>query len=248
MIRTVIIDDEKNVRELVKNILNDLCPGVEVVGDADGVKSGLELIQNTRTDLLLLDIKMQDGTGFDLIAQYKGEPFRIVFITAYEEYAIKAIKLSAVDYILKPIAPEDLKNAIGKAEHLLAAEHEMKVKTLLGNLNNHLHDDKKIVLRTHDKLHYIPVGDIIYCESDNSYSTFYLKDKTSIIVSRTLKEFEDILAGYGFYRPHKSYLINLKHIRAYDKTDGGNIIMSDQLVIPISDKKKEEFLNLMENL
>jgi two-component system, LytTR family, response regulator len=248
MIRTVIIDDEKNVRELIRNILSDLCPGVEVVGEADGVNSGLKLIKDSHPDLLLLDIKMEDGTGFDLMAQYKGEPVRIVFITAYEEYAIRAIKLSAVDYILKPIAPQDLKNAIEKTEHLLAAEHEMKVKTLLGNLNNHLHDDKKIVLRTHDKLHYIPVGDIIYGESDSSYSTFYLKDKTAIIVSRTLKEFEDILAGYGFYRPHKSYLINLKHIRAYDKTEGGNIIMAEQSVIPISDKKKEEFLNLMENL
>ena len=248
MIRTVIIDDEKNVRELIKNILNDLCPGVEVVGEADGVSSGLRLIKDSHPDLLLLDIKMEDGTGFDLVAEYKGEPVRIVFITAYEEYAIRAIKLSAVDYILKPIAPQDLKNAIEKTEHLLAVDHEMKVKTLLGNLNNHLHDDKKIVLRTHDKLHYVSVGDIIYGESDSSYSRFHLSDKTVIMVSRTMKEFEEILSGYSFYRPHKSYLINLKHIRAYDKTDGGNIIMADQSVIPISDKKKEEFLSLMEKL
>lgn len=246
MMRVVIIDDEKNVRDLIRNILNDTCTGIVVVGEADGVGTGLKVLYNTRPDLLLLDIKMADGTGFDLMAQYKGQPFRVVFITAYEEYAIQAIKLSAVDYILKPISPRDLKIAIEKAEHLIATEHELKIKTLLGNLNTIPFEEKKIVIRTHDKLYYVPVGDIIYAESDSSYSKFYLIDKTSIVVSRTLKEFEEILTGYRFYRPHKSYLINLKHIRAFDKTDGGSIVMSDHTVIPISDKKKDEFLNMME--
>lgn len=248
MIRTIIIDDENHIRVLIKSILSEKCPDVEIVGEADGVQKGLDLLSATSPDLLLLDVRMEDGTGFDLIARYKGKPVRVIFITAYEEYAIRAIKLSAVDYILKPIAPDELVKAIEKAGQLLTADHDLKMKTLLGNLNTNYPNDKKIVFRTHDKLHYVPVNDIIYGESDSSYSKFYLSDKTSIIVSRTLKEFEEILSVYGFYRPQKSYIINLKHIRAYEKSDGGSIIMSEGSVIPISDKKREEFLSLMERL
>lgn len=248
MIRTVIIDDEFLVRSLIRDILKEFCPIVEVVGEAGGVESGLNLISLNQPDLVLLDIKMEDGSGFDLIQRYHGEPFKVIFVTAYEEYAIRAIKLSAVDYILKPISPEELKVAVEKAVTLLATDQQLKMKTLLGNIGNSLPDDKKIVLKTHDKLHYIIIHDILYCESDSSYTKFYLSDQTSVMVSRTLKEFEDILTGYGFYRPHKSFLINLRHIKAFEKSDGGYVILSDKSMVPVSDKKKEEFFRIMEKM
>lgn len=248
MIRTVIIDDETLVRSLIRNLLKEHCQEVVVAGEADGVETGLKMIRQTHPDLVLLDIKMEDGSGFDLMRQYQGDPFKVIFITAYEEYAISAIKLSAVDYILKPISPEELKNAIQKTGQLLAVDHDLKVRTLLGNINNPKQEDKKLVLRTHEKYHYIHVHDILYCESDSSYTKFFLSDKTMILVSRTLKEFEEILAGYGFYRPQKSFLINLRHIKAYEKSDGGCIILSDNSTVPISDKKKDEFLRMMEKM
>lgn len=248
MIRTVIIEDETLVRSLIRNLLKENCHDAEVVGEADGVETGLKMILQTHPDLVLLDVKMEDGSGFDLIRQYQGDPFKVIFITAYEEFAIRAIKLSAVDYILKPISPEELKKAIEKTGQLLAADYDMKVRTLLGNINNPSNGDKKIVLRTQEKYHYINVHDILYCESDSSYTKFFLYDKTMIMVSRTLKEFEEILAGYGFYRLQKSFLINLRQIKAYEKSDGGCIILSDNSKVPISEKKKEEFLRIMEKL
>jgi two-component system LytT family response regulator len=247
MIRTVIIDDESLVRSLIRNLLSQHCPQVEVAGEADGVESGLKTIHQTQPDLVLLDVKMGDGTGFDLMGRYAGDPFKVVFITAYEEYAIQAIKLSAVDYILKPVSYGELKSAIEKTSHLLKSDHDQKVKTLLENISNPS-QDKKIVLKTQEKYHYIPVHDILYCESDSSYTTFHLSDKSKITISRTLKEFEEMLTIYGFYRPQKSFLINLRHIRAYEKNDGGMIVLSDNSTIPISDKKKDEFLRIMDKM
>lgn len=248
MIKTVIIDDETLVRLLIRNLLKEHCEEVEVVGEADGVETGLNMIRQSHPDLVLLDVKMEDGSGFDLMRQYQGDPFKVIFITAYEEYAIRAIKLSAVDYILKPISPEELKNAIEKTGHLLAADYDLKVRTLLGNINNPTQEGKKIVLKTHEKYHYVQVHDILYCESDSSYTKFYLSDKTMVMVSRTLREFEEILAGYGFFRPQKSFLINLRHIKAYEKSDGGCIILSDNSTVPISDRKKDEFLRIMDKM
>ena len=248
MIRVVIIDDEDLVRVLLRDILKFRCPEVEIVGEASGIKSGLEVLGKVRPDLVLLDVKLEDGTGFELLQQCSGVDFKVIFITAFEEYALKAIRLSAVDYILKPIAPDELKNAIEKASLMLIADQEQKLKTLVSNLGNATNGNKKIVLKTHDKFHFIPVNEIYYCESDSSYTKFYLQDGNEIMVSRTLKEFEEILMDHGFYRTHKSFLINLKHIRAFQKSDGGYIIMVNNSRIPLSDKKKEEFLRLMENM
>lgn len=248
MLRTIIIDDEENIRILLRGIIKSNCPDVEVVAEAGSVKEAFESIKSLNPDLILLDIKLGDGTGFGLLEEFEKIDFRIIFVTSYEEYALKALKLSAVDYIMKPVIADELVAAIDKTRHLIGNGEEQPVKVLVDNSKSPNHQDKKLVLKTADKFHFVPVGDIIRCESDSSYTKFFLSDNTSILISRTMKEFEDILTGFGFFRPFKSDLINLKYIKAFDKTDGGFIVMKDNSRVPLSDKKREEFFRLMEGL
>jgi two-component system LytT family response regulator len=248
MLRTIIIDDEENIRILLKGILQSHCLDVEVVAEAGSVAEAREAIRAFRPDLLLLDIRLGDGTGFGLLEKFEKIDFRIIFITSYEEYALKALKLSAVDYIMKPVIADELAAAIIKARKLIGSGQEQAFKVLVSNSKSHGNQDKKIVLRTADKFHFVPVSDIIRCESDSSYTKFFFTDHSSILISRTLKEFEEILAEFGFFRPFKSDLINIRHIKAYDKSGGGFIIMTDNSRVPISDRKKEEFFRLIEGL
>jgi two-component system LytT family response regulator len=248
MLRTIIIDDEENIRILLRGILKTHCTDVDVVAEAGSVAQAYEAIRAFKPDLLLLDIRLGDGTGFGLLEKFEKIDFRIIFVTSYEEYALKALKLSAVDYIMKPVIADELVAAIDKTRHLIGKGEEQPVKVLVDNSKNPNNQDKKLVLKTADKFHFVPVGDIIRCESDSSYTKFLLADNTSILISRTMKEFEDILTGFGFFRPFKSDLINLKHIKAFNKTDGGFIIMTDNSRVPLSDRKREEFFRLMEGL
>jgi two-component system, LytTR family, response regulator len=248
MLRTIIIDDEENIRILLRGILHSHCPYADIVAEASSVAEARIAIEKYKPDLILLDIRLGDGTGFGLLEKFEKIDFRIIFVTSYEEYALKALKLSAVDYIMKPVIADELVAAIDKTRKLIGEGEEQAFKVLVSNSKSQGNQDKKIVLRTADKFHFVPVGDIIRCESDSSYTKFFLSDNTSILISRTMKEFEDILTGFGFFRPFKSDLINLKHIKAFDKTDGGFIIMTDNSRVPLSDRKREEFFRLMEGL
>ena len=237
-----------NIRMLLKELLAGCCPDVEVVAEAGNIKASVELIRRLHPDLVLLDIKLEDGSGFELLEKLGSHDFSIIFITAYEEFAVKAFRQSAVDYILKPVVPEELAAAVNKARIALQHENNDRIRLATNNTNNNQNQEKKIVLRTVEKFHFVKVNDIIRCESDNTYTTFFLSDHTSILVSKTLKDFEGILCDFGFYRPHKSFLINLKHIKAFEKSDGGFIIMNDESRIPLSDKKRAEFFLMMEQL
>jgi two-component system LytT family response regulator len=248
MLRTIIIDDEANIRSLLKEILLHRCPDVEVVAETGSISASLEAIQRLNPDLVLLDILLEDGTGFELLEKLGSPGFRLIFITASEDYALKAFRLCAVDYIVKPIDPEQLVEAIAKARTVISNGNENPIRVLMSNRNNPGGQEKKIVLRTADKFHFVSVGDIVRCESDSSYTTFFLTDSSSIVISKTLKEFEELLNEFGFYRPHKSFLINLKCIKAFEKSDGGFIIMTDESKVPLSDKKREEFFRIMEHL
>jgi two-component system, LytTR family, response regulator len=248
MIRTVIIDDEVNIRTLVREILQNQCPDVEVVAEAGSISASLEAIRKYNPGLVLLDIRLEDGTGFDLLEKISSPTFCIIFITAFEEYALKALRLSAVDYILKPVIPEELVSAIEKARRLIKPDPDERFKVLVDNVRGGASHERKIVLRTSDKFHFVNVGDIIRCESDSSYTTFFFLNREPVIVSKTLKDFEEMLCEFGFYRPHKSYLLNLGLIKAYERSDGGYIIMCDDSKIPLSDKKREEFFRLMERI
>lgn len=234
MLRTIVIEDEELIRKMIVNMVKNI-PIVNFIGDAGSVTEGVILANTTKPDLILLDVQLQDGTGFNLIERLKTKT-KIIFITAYDEYAIKAIKVGALDYILKPIDEEELENTIQK----IYAENEQKAENIEGiaAINTNLN---KLLLRTQEGLHVIDIDEIMYCQGEGSYTLFFLKDAKKITVSKPLKDYETILPNKRFARCHQSYIVNLKEIIRIDKSD--IIIMKDKTEIPISSRKKKWFLD-----
>jgi two-component system LytT family response regulator len=249
MIKAVIIDDEPEIRELNQALLKENFPAIELVGQADSVKSGIELIKKTQPDLVLLDIELKNGSGFEILQKLRPFKFKTIFVTGFNDYAIKAIKFSAIDYIVKPVNEVEFRQAVQSALDLIESELSTEMQS-----NNFLDDFKKenqlkkIVLRTSEALHIVDVLDIMYCRSDNSYTTFYLSSNEKIVVSKSLREYDDLLKGYSFIRPHQSYLVNLNHVKKVDKSDGGFIIMKNAAEIPVSIRQKKHLINMLENL
>ncbi len=245
MIRTIIIDDEENVRNTTRKILSELRQDIEIAGEAGDVNSGIKLIKNSKFDLLLLDIKLPDGTGFDILEKLSKIDFKIIFITAFEEFAIKAFKFSAVDYILKPLSAFDLINSIDKVIHLLQAEYSLKLNTLISNNHSNNNNEKRLVLKSIDKIHVIKIKEIYRCESDQSYCHFYLADSTKLTISKPLKEYDDLLKEYDFFRVHKSHMVNMAYIKRFERTEGGYVIMDDDSRIPVSFRKRDELISVL---
>lgn len=248
MIRAVIIDDEPATRVALSALLREHCPDVTIAREAGSVEEGFRIISEVRPDLVFLDIRMQDGSGFDLLKKFDKVDFHVIFVTAYEEYAIKAFRFSAIDYLLKPVDADELISAMAKFRQQAHAERDLRVKTMINNLRFQEKHHKKIVLRTSEKFHFVEVTDIIYCESDGNYTTFFLRNHNQVIVSRPLKEFEELLSDYAFFRPHKSFLVNLSYLTGFEKSEGGYIILKDDVKIPVSYRKKDEFLKIVEGL
>jgi len=246
MIRTLIIDDEENNRLRLKNMINEHFPQINVVGEADGVETGLAAITNSNPEVVLLDIKMADGDAFDLLEKVKSVSFKIIFVTAYEEYALRAIKFSALDYLLKPVSVDDLKTAFLKAENQILDELRLQLSTLQSNLQTT--KNKTLALRTSEKIYLLDVNDIIRCEADRNYTYFFVNEQKKHIASQPMKEFEDLLVDFGFIRIHKSHLINISYIASFDKTDGGYVILKDKTEIPVSRRKKTELMELFSRL
>jgi len=245
--KLVIIDDEARARKSIADILKFSQHKLDVAAEADGVKSGVEAIKKHKPDLILLDIDMPDGTGFDLLKAMDYIHFKIIFITAYEEFAVKAFDFSAIDYILKPADPKKLLEAINKVHQIVKQENiNLKLNALFANLDNVNPDSKKLILKTAEKIYLINTRDIIRCESDMGYTQFFMVDGEKILVSRNLKDYEDMLNGLGFFRIHQSHLVNLKFIDYYDKTEGGSVRMKDKSMLPLARRKKESFLKLIE--
>ncbi|MEY4216631.1 MAG: hypothetical protein RLZZ68_1087 [Bacteroidota bacterium] len=247
MKRILIIDDEKRIRDFVKRMVDSFGFDVEVYTDGENVETGLKAIQELKPDIVFLDIQMPDGTGFDLLNQVGEKNFELIFITAFQEYAIMAIKFSALDYILKPIDAEELKTALQNAlDTIDFKKEETQYEALTHNLNTH--QKRKLVLKTQESVHVVDLNEIIRCEADKNYTFFYLNSGKKILVSRTLKDFELLLANHGFFRVQQSHLINLEYIDRYDKSEGGSVIMKDGAAVPLSTAKKEQFFQLLENL
>lgn len=249
MIRIIIIDDEKRVAESIARMFDQEGGGFSVIGIAHSVKTGVDLINKYKPDLVTLDINLPDGSGFDVLKQVEDRDFNIIFITAFEDHALKAIKFSALDYILKPIDEFEFSEALQKAKTMHKAEkNRLMLDTFLSGFNNKPKDQKKIVLKTVDDIHLVNVEDIIRCESDGNYTTFHLKSKKRLVVSKNLKEFEDLLIDYSFFRAHHSHLINLNYIDRYHKADGGLVYMTDKSEIPVSVRRKERLLKVFSRL
>ncbi len=245
MYSVAVIDDESRARETLIDILGLSPIDLTIVGEADSVESGYQLISQKNPDLVLLDINLTDGTGFDLLKRFNQINFKIIFITAHEEHAITAFKFSAIDYILKPVVAGDLLKAVEKATQAIRKEDtELKLSALLANLDK----IKKIVLKTAESIHIINVRNIIRCEADVNYTNFFLNNSEHLLVSRTLKEFAEMLEPAGFYRTHQSHLVNLDHVSRFDKSEGGHLVLDDESIVPVSQRKREELFRIFENM
>lgn len=249
MIKALIIDDVEKARIALKSDLKNYCPDVEILGEADGVESGLALIRSLKPSLIFLDIKMADGSGFDLLEKLRNDhlnSLQVIFTTAYDEFAIKAFKYSAIDYLLKPIDPDDLVQAVKKVKQTESTDFlKENLSVLLENMKGLQSSSKRIALNSIDKVQIVNVSDIIQCESQRNYTLFYLLGNKQVLVTRTLKEFEDMLESDGFLRVHHSHLINLKHLKEFIKTDGGYAIMSDNSQVPVSVRKREHLMKIL---
>jgi two-component system LytT family response regulator len=248
MLRTVIIDDENHVRETIGRLLAMHCPQVKVVGEANGVESGLKIIRTLHPHLVLLDIRMDDGTGFDLLHKFETIDFKVIFITAYEKYAVQAFKFAAIDFLLKPVNPEELADAVKRAEFLVQEHLQSQLQTLEENLKTDIRQKKKVVLKTLENIYLVDLQNITHCESDGCYTYVHTTTGDRILISKTLREFDDMLNDSGFYRVHKSYLINLSQIKRFEKHEGGYIILNNDCKIPVASRKREELLDLFEKL
>ena len=210
--------------------------------------TGAAAINEFHPDLVFLDIQMKDGTGFDLLYNLPSIDFKVIFVTAYDKYALQAFRCSAVDYLLKPVNPELLTDAVKRAGQMIQEHFNLQMKALEENLKSVNKQHKKIIIKTTENIHLLDMKNIISCESENSYTTIHTAGGDKILVSKTLKDYEDMLADCGFYRVHKSYLINLLQIKRFERQDGGSIVMSNDLKIPVASRKRDELLLLFEKL
>lgn len=247
MKKALIIDDENRTRDLIAKMINSFGLDIEAIPAGENVQSGIKAIEEHQPDIVFLDIQMPDGTGFDLLKAVPNKNFEVIFITAHEEFAIKAIKFSALDYILKPVDPEELKNAVKNALKTMDDKRdERQFEALQNNISPQ--QKRRLVLKTQESVHVVDLDQIIRCESDRNYTSFYLTENRKILVSKTLKEFETLLIGYNFVRVQQSHLINLDYVDRYNKGNGGSVVMRDGSEVPLSPAKREIFFKILENL
>lgn len=246
MFRAVIIDDIDNSRVTLVHDIKEYCPQITVIGEADSVKSGIKILSEKKTDVVFLDIQLGDGTGFDILERLNNFDFQVIFTTALDSYGIKAIKFSALDYLLKPIDPDELIEAVDKLEQNFKKAHvKDSLNLLLENLRGINPNNKRIALNSTEKVHMVNVSDIIRCESQGGYTIFYLQNKEQIVVTKNLKEYETLLEEFSFVRVHHSHLINFSFLKEYVKKDGGYAIMSDNSQVPVSFRKRNNLLDMI---
>ncbi|WKK82209.2 LytR/AlgR family response regulator transcription factor [Marivirga arenosa] len=246
--RTVIIDDNEPTRKKIKTLLSLYTPEIDIIGEADGVETGFKCINNTKPELVLLDIEMGDGTGFDLLNLYKNPEFVVVFITAHDGYAIRAFQSSAIGYILKPIDSSNLIDTINKAkEQSTLLNNELTIQTLLKNTKSNKKLEK-LILSDAENFYLIDISDVIRCESESNYTRFHLVDNQRILIAKTMKSYEEILEANGFFRVHRSHLINLNYFTRLDKKDGGTIFLKDGSDVPLATRRKNLLIEALSKL
>lgn len=252
MIKTIIVDDEAHCISRLEKLLTSRCrEEVAVVGTAQSVQEGEALIERLDPDLVLLDIQIGDRNGFELLSHFPEARFDVVFCTAYEQYALKAFKFSALDYLLKPIDVDDLVELVGRVKAKRDArreERQLLFEMARRNIDGYRGREKRIAIPTVTGLTMLMADEIVRCQSDINYTTIHLADRTSFVVAKTLKDFEEILEPYGFIRIHNSHLVNLTRIKKYHKGKGGYVVLQDGTEIEVSVRKKESLLSLLNNL
>ena len=243
-IRAIIVDDEHHGRENLAGVIREFCPGVELLGEAASVTEAKTLIGEANPDLVFLDIEMPRADGFQLLSELKDFHFEVIFVTAYGNYAIRAIRFSAADYILKPINSNELKVAVETvSERIRQRKENLRMQQLVHNLSRPAHP--RIGLPSGDRIEFVEVREIIRCQGEGNYTHIHLKGNKQLMVSKTLVEFEDLLQEYLFVRAHKTHLVNLLHVVAYVKTGGGVLKLSNGDKIPVSRRRKEQVQQLL---
>ncbi len=248
MIRAVIIDDEQHSIETLKWKLENYCGNVQVVAAFDSPSEGIRYLKSNATDILFLDIEMPLLNGFDVLEELgRDVPFDIIFTTAYDNFGIQAVKFSALDYLLKPVQNKDLKEAIDKHVKKTGVRPQaVQIEALLNNVQAQRKGRPgKIALASKESIEFVEPADIIVCISSSNYTTIYLSDGRKKVISKTLKDFEELLEPFRFYRTHNSHLINLERVREFIRGDGGYLVMENKMKVPVSKNRKEKLLELL---
>lgn len=235
--RALLIEDKAYIRKGLLNLLQLIAAEIQIIGECESVKDAVIVANACKPDLVFLDINLLDGTAFDFLEQTENLSFKIIFITAYEEYALKALKIGAVDYLLKPVDVDELKIALQKVLKLTLTEQKKQINIVKQVWNT---EGNQLILSFHDSFQVIDLNELLFCESDKGYTTFYCCNDKKYVVSKNLKEFEERLLNASFLRPHQSFMVNLKFIDKYDKS--GVIHLKNGKRIPVSSRKKDSFL------
>jgi two-component system LytT family response regulator len=245
MIRALLIDDEHHSNQTLRYELERHCPDVEILDEALSGQEGIEKIARHKPDLVFLDIEMPGMSGFEMLRRLAPVEFDIIFVTAYDQYAIRAFRIAAVDYLLKPITKDHLKEAVARiTERHTVAEQQQKFETLIHNLSDGMRSPR-IALPSGRGMDFVQVADIIYCRADSNYTHICLHDGKKYTLAKTLKDIEQLIDLEIFFRIHQSYLVNMQHVQRYVRDDGGYVIMPDKAKIPIAKRRKEEFMALL---
>lgn len=243
MLKSVLIDDEPKNNRILRKMVEDFCPSVTVVGEAENADLGVQLIKETKPDLVFLDIEMPYGNAFDLLDRLKPVTFEVIFVTAFNEYSLKAFRYSALDYLLKPVNIEELQIAVNKAvERLRSRQLQSQLDLLLHNLSKPDPSVQKLALPSKEGLVFIVVGEILRCEANGAYTYFHMQNGEKIVSAKNIKEYEELLPDKLFFRVHNSHLINLNCIQKYHRGRGGFVEMKDGVHIEVATRRKDEFL------
>tara|TARA_R110001632_G_scaffold89156_3_gene192346 strand:+ start:13637 stop:14386 length:750 start_codon:yes stop_codon:yes gene_type:complete len=243
----ILVDDIPAALQLLANDIEQKHPSISIIGKAKSVVEAAKLLRKQEPDILFLDIMLGDGTGFDVLEIFPKLRSKIIFVTASDEYAIRAFKFAAIDYVLKPYSDEDLNTAIEKATQQIQPDKQ-QLSVLRDSISAPNQRPKKISLHTLDKIIVVDLNDIIRCKSDNNYTEFFFKDGTKILVTKTLKTFADLLKNYQFLRVHQSHLVNTTYIKAFIKSDGGYLVLKDKNTVPVSVRKRAEVIEALSTI
>lgn len=241
----VIIEDDKNTATVIKTIVKDNFKNINVQGTASSIKKAVQLITEKLPDFIFLDVNLDDGEGFEILTSFPTPEFKIIFITSYSKYALEAFKFSALDFILKPFSPSEIVTAINKV--ITEKNNNDYLKKITTLYHNHISNNKKIILSNSDDIHITTIDDIVYATSDNSYTTIITKDNNRILVSKSLKSFEEKLTAHLFFRIHQRFLINLKYIKRYHKKSD-EIVLQNDIALPVAKSKKEQLISFIKGL
>lgn len=244
-LKTIIIDDEIDSLEVLKFKIEKFCPMLDIIGHTQVPEEGKRLIEELNPDVVFLDIEMPRMNGFKLLNELGAIQFHVIFTTAYNHYAIEAVRVNAFDYLTKPIVVQDLQNCIDRLLHVISNPTDDQKPKVVQEPFSHMVQESRIIIPTSESIDFVKVADVIYLTASGNYTTFALKNNQKILVSKNLGEYENTLLDFGFFRTHNSYLINLSHVVKFIREEGGSIIMSDGTSIAISRRKKDEFIEIM---